>query len=124
MLRLAQEAGLVKLGRIAIDASKLKVNASKHKAMSYGHMCAEIEKLEGKIREILSRAEAIDEAEDAGLWRLRRLFALSHRQTRLEARAKEGGGERRVPARSRSEGTRRERRETQAIPHRLLWRRT
>jgi len=39
VLKLCQKAGLVKLGRVALDGSKFRANASKHKAMSYGRMC-------------------------------------------------------------------------------------
>jgi len=64
IVQLAQESGLVKLGRIAIDGSKFKANASKHKAMSYAFMCKNEQKLKREIAEILKRVEAIDEAED------------------------------------------------------------
>ena len=103
VVQLAQEAGLVKLGRIAIDGSKVKANASKHKAMSYSHMCAQIKKLEGEIKEILARAQTVDEAEDAELGdydgyslpdalshRQQRLKAIQAAKARLEARAREG----------------------------------
>jgi IS5 family transposase len=64
VVRIAQEAGLVKLGTLAIDGSKLKANASKHKAMSYGRMKEEERKLREEIRRITDRARGIDEAED------------------------------------------------------------
>jgi transposase len=64
VVRLCRKAGLVKLGRVAVDGTKIKANASKHKAMSYGRMVKKEAALEREIREILDRAEAIDRAED------------------------------------------------------------
>jgi len=64
ILRLCQEAGLVKLGRVALDGTKLKPNASKHKAMSYGRMDEREAVLEAEVRRILEEAEATDAAED------------------------------------------------------------
>ncbi len=64
-LRLCQAAGLAKLGRVAIDGTKLKANASKHKAMSYGRMAEREAQLEAEVRAILAEAEAVDAAEDA-----------------------------------------------------------
>jgi transposase len=65
VLRLCQKAGLVKLGHIAIDGSKLKANASKHKAMSYERMSETEKKLEDEIRCLLAEAERVDSEEDA-----------------------------------------------------------
>lgn len=64
-LRLCQAAGLAKLGRVAIDGTKLKANASRHKAMSYGRMVEREAQLEAEVRAILAEAEAVDAAEDA-----------------------------------------------------------
>ncbi len=61
---LCRKAGLVKLGRVAVDGTKIRANASKHKAMSYGRMVKKESELERQIREILDRAAAIDEQED------------------------------------------------------------
>ena len=55
----------MKLGRIAIDGSKLKANASKHKAMSYKRMKEQEQRLREEVRRLLQQAEEIDEAEDA-----------------------------------------------------------
>lgn len=65
VLRLCREAGLAKLGRIAIDGTKIKANASVHKAMSYGRMGEREGALAAEVRAILDEAEAIDAAEDA-----------------------------------------------------------
>jgi transposase len=64
-LQLCQKAGLVKLGHVAIDGSKLQGNASKHKAMSYERMGETEKRLQAEVEEILKRAEAEDAAEDA-----------------------------------------------------------
>ena len=63
-LKLCQKAGLVKLGHVAIDGTKLQANASKHKAMSYQRMGETEKKLQAEVEELLKRAEAADTAED------------------------------------------------------------
>jgi transposase len=65
VLRLCRAAGLVKLGHVAVDGTKLRANASKHKAMSYGRMCQEQPKLEAEVAGWMAQAEAADAAEDA-----------------------------------------------------------
>ena len=65
VLVLCQEAGLVKLGRVALDGTKLKANASRHKAMSYGRMVEREAQLAAEVAAILAEAEAVDAAEDA-----------------------------------------------------------
>lgn len=65
VLELCRRAGLVKLGRVALDGTKLKANASRHKAMSYGRMAGELERLEQEVAELLKEAETVDAAEDA-----------------------------------------------------------
>jgi len=64
VVQLAREVGLVKLGTVAVDGSKVKANASKHKAMSYGRMKEEEKRLRKEIRELLARAKKTDAAED------------------------------------------------------------
>jgi transposase len=56
-LQLCRKAGLVKLGHVAIDGSKLQANASKHKAMSYGRMVETEQKLRAEVEELLRRAQ-------------------------------------------------------------------
>jgi transposase len=63
-LQLCQKAGLVKLGHVAIDGSKIAGNASKHKAMSYERMSEAEKKLQAEVEGLLQRAEAVDGAED------------------------------------------------------------
>jgi transposase len=64
-LRLCQRAGLVRLGHLALDGSKLAANASKHKAMSYGRMAEAEARLAAEVDQMLARAQATDAAEDA-----------------------------------------------------------
>jgi transposase len=65
VLRLCQRAGLVKMGHVALDGTKIRANASKHKAMSYGRMKTDEPKLQAEVAEWFSRAQQIDAAEDA-----------------------------------------------------------
>ncbi len=65
VLRLAMKAGAIKLGRVALDGSKVKANASKHKAMSYGRIKQEERALKKEVRKLLDQAAAADDEEDA-----------------------------------------------------------
>jgi transposase len=65
--RLAKELGLVKLGMVALDGTKVKAQASKHKAMSYGRMKEQEQKLTQEIEALLERARETDAQEDAQL---------------------------------------------------------
>ena len=65
VLRLCQQVGLVKLGHVSLDGTKVKANASKHKAMSYDRMEKKAEELEAEVKHLLTEAQAIDDAEDA-----------------------------------------------------------
>lgn len=65
VLRLCQQVGLVKRGHVSLDGTKVKANASKHKAMSYGRMEKKAEELEAEVKRLLTEAQAVDEAEDA-----------------------------------------------------------
>src|SRR5262245_18133973 len=67
VLELCRKAGLVKLGHIAIDGSKVKANASKHKAMTYDRMTEAEKKLEEQVQRLLAEAERVDAKEDAEL---------------------------------------------------------
>ena len=64
VLRLCQQAGLVKLGHVCLDGTKVKANASKHKAMSYGRMKRAEQELESIVRSWLDKAAAADDRED------------------------------------------------------------
>lgn len=64
VLRVCAEAGLVRLGRVALDGTKLHANASRHKAMSYDRIVPKIDQLQAEVDALLAEAEAVDEAED------------------------------------------------------------
>ncbi len=64
VLELCQQAGLVKLGHVALDGTKVRANASKHQAMSYGRMKEKEAQLQGEVDELLRRAQEVDEEED------------------------------------------------------------
>ena len=64
VLELCREAGLVNLGHVALDSTKVRADASKHKAMSYGWMKEKEEQLKAEVAELLRRAEEVDEEED------------------------------------------------------------
>lgn len=65
VLLLCREAGLLKVGRLALDGTKVKANASRHKAMSYDRMTQEEERLRQEIDELLQQAESTDDQEDS-----------------------------------------------------------
>ena len=67
VLRLAGEMGLVKLGNLSTDGTKMKANASRHKAMSYGDMIKDIARLEAEVEELLKQSEQSDAEQDAAL---------------------------------------------------------
>ena len=105
VLRLCQAAGLVKLGHVAVDGTKLRANASRHKAMSYQHMVAQEPKLTAEVQAWLDRAAAADAAEDAEhgeargdetpAWmadKQRRLERIRAAKAQLEAEAHAGRG--------------------------------
>jgi transposase len=109
MLRLTLETGTMKLGRVALDGSKFKANASKHKAMSYGRMDETEKRLREEVRKLLGQAEAADKEEDQRYGRDRRgdelPEELQRRETRI-ARIREAKRalEERAREQARSEG--------------------
>src|ERR1700740_2538264 len=109
VLRLVLEVGALKLGRVALDGSKVKANASKHKAMSYGRMKETEKRLREVVRRLLSQAETADEEEDSRYGRDRRgdelPEELQRRETRI-ARIREAKRalEERAREQARSEG--------------------
>src|SRR5436305_4839566 len=101
VLRLARAAGLVRLGTIAVDGTKVQGNASRHKAMSYGYMTKEETRLRAEIDTLLKQAQEVDAADDAALGTRRgdelpdelrrrqdRLAVIREARRRLEAEAK------------------------------------
>ncbi len=103
VVKLAQELGLVKLGTVAIDGTKIKANASRHKAMSYERMQHTEAELKAQIEALLERAGATDAAEvnepeldiPAEIERRQdRLQAIEQARQRIEKRQREGDIER------------------------------
>jgi transposase len=64
VLALCREAGLLKVGRLALDGTKVKANASRHKALSYDRMTSEEQRLQQEVDDLLKQAQTADEAED------------------------------------------------------------
>jgi len=85
-LLLCSEAGLVKLGHVSIDGTKIKANASKHKAMSYKHMNETEARLKSEIEALLAAAEKTDADEDAQYGKDRRGDELPDELQRRESR--------------------------------------
>jgi len=87
VLALCRAAGLVQLGHVALDGTKVLANASKHKAMSYGRMGEAERKLEEEVAALLAQAQQVDAAEDARYGKGRRgdelPAALARRESRL-----------------------------------------
>jgi transposase len=106
VLRLCQAAGLVKLGHVAVDGTKLRANASRHKAMSYKHMVQQEPKLAAEVKGWMDQAAAADATEDAQhgadrrgdetpAWmadKQRRLARIRAAKAQLEAEAAAGPG--------------------------------
>src|SRR5256712_13557778 len=101
VLRLAAAAGLVKLGNVSTDGTKIQGNASRHKAMSYGYMKKEVERLREDIEALVTQAYQQADAEEAALGsrpgdalsaelarRADRLATIEAAMQRLEAQAK------------------------------------
>ena len=65
VLGVARDLGTLRVGRVAVDGSKIKANASKHKAMSYGRMKDKRQQLRDEVQALLAQAEAADAADDA-----------------------------------------------------------
>ena len=86
VLELCQKAGLVKLGQVALDGTKMKANASKHKAMSYERMIKSKAELEAKVAQLLAAAEATDADEDARYGKNRHGDELPEELRRAETR--------------------------------------
>jgi len=98
VLELAREMGLLKMGTVALDGTKIHANASRHSALSYEHATKIEAQLKAEVAELLARAEAADQAEvvvdgmsipEELARREERLAKLAEARTKLEARAKE-----------------------------------
>jgi hypothetical protein len=133
VLRLAGELGMVKLGNLSTDGTKMRAHASRHKAMSYGYMAKEIARLEAEVERLLADAERLDAEQDAAQGSRRgdelpdelkrredRLAKIREAKARLEAEARaaaEAEQHRRdeAEARREAEGRRRRGKEPAAI---------
>jgi transposase len=88
VLQVARDLGTLRVGRVAVDGSKVKANASKHKAMSYGRMQEKRQQLRDEVQQLLAQAEAVDAAEDAEYGTDRRGDELPAEWQRRESRLK------------------------------------
>jgi transposase len=88
VLHLARELGAPRVGRVALDGSKVKANASKHKAMSYDRMGTKTRQLRDEVQQLLAQAEAADAAEDVTYGADRRGDELPAELQRRESRLK------------------------------------
>src|SRR5882762_3791248 len=119
VLRLAAESGLVKLGNVSTDGTKIPGNASRHKAMSYGYMKKEAERLREDIESLVTQAQQQDESDDAALGSRRgdelpsELKRREDRLTRIESAM------RRVEAQAKAEAEAERTRRTEAEAERI-----
>lgn len=88
ILQLCNKAGLVKLGHVAIDGTKVQANASKHKAMSYDRMEEKEKQLKAEVEKLLAQAAETDTAEDALYGKGNRGDELTGELARRESRLK------------------------------------
>ena len=97
VLALAREMGMLKMGTVALDGTKIHANASRHSALSYEHAGKIEAQLKAEVAELLARAEAADQADvpdgmsipDELARREKRLAKLAEARAKIEARAKE-----------------------------------
>lgn len=97
VLMLAREMGMLKLGKVSVDGSKLKANASKHRALSWGHLQKIEKQLHQEVQQLMALAESEDrknvpdgmEVPKEIALREQRLAVLDEAKRKLEARAKE-----------------------------------
>jgi transposase len=101
VLRVAGELGMVQLGNLSTDGTKIEANASRHKAMSYGYMTKDLERLQAEIDKLMASADRVDAEQDAALGcrrgdelpdelkrREERIAKIQAAKARLEAEAK------------------------------------
>ena len=97
VLLLAREMGLLRMGTVALDGTKIHANASKHSALSYEHACKIEAQLKAEVAELLAKAEAADQADipdgmpipEELARREERLKKIAEAKAKIEARAKE-----------------------------------
>jgi transposase len=88
VLKIALEAGALKLGRVVVDGTKIQANASKHKAMSYDRMREKEKQIRAEVKQLLEQAKATDSDEDARYGQDRRGDELPEELQRRESRLK------------------------------------
>jgi transposase len=97
VLRMAREMGVLKLGTVALDGTKIHANASRHSALSYDHIGKIETQLKAEVADLMARAEASDQADvpdgmsvpEELARREARLAAIAAAKAKIEARAKE-----------------------------------
>jgi hypothetical protein len=97
VLKIAREMGMLNLGTVGLDGTKVHANASRHSALSYGHLTKIDEQLKAEVADLLQKAEAADQADvpdgmslpDELKRREDRLAKLAEAKAKIEARAKE-----------------------------------
>jgi Transposase DDE domain/Transposase domain (DUF772) len=97
VLKIAREMGMLNLGTVGLDGTKVHANASRHSALSYGHLTKIEEQLKAEVADLLQKAEAADQADvpdgmsipDELKRREDRLAKLAEAKAKIEARAKE-----------------------------------
>jgi transposase len=106
VLKIALEAGAMKLGRVALDGTKMKANASRHKAMSYDRMQEKDKQIRAEVKQLLEQAEAADAEEDERHGKDRRGDELPEELQRRESRLKKiREAKRALEARAREKAT-------------------
>src|SRR5437879_8754157 len=116
VLALALECGAIKLGRVSLDGTKVKANASKHKAMSYGRMQEKQQQLKEEVKQLMEQAEAADQQED-GQYGSKRGDELPEELQRRETRlAKIKEAKKVLEQRARDKGAAEGRRAAEAKP--------
>ncbi|MBI5759784.1 MAG: transposase [Planctomycetales bacterium] len=111
VLRVAGELGLVKLGNLSTDGTKIEAHASRHKAMSYGYLTKDLERLQAEINKPLESADSVDAEQDGALGSRRGdelPDELKRRQERIE-KIQEAKARLETEARARAEAEQRER---------------
>ena len=88
VLNICKKANLVKLGHVSLDGTKVKANASKHKAMSYGRMCKKEKELAKEVEELFKKAAEVDEYEDKKYGKGKKAFELPEELKFKESRLK------------------------------------
>lgn len=115
VLQVCTKAGLVKLGHVALDGSKVKANASKHKAMSYKRMCEAEQRLQTEVEYLMAEAAAADARETSEPGVDEELPAELRRREERLAKIREAKAVLEAEARERAAALQREREATERV---------